>query len=168
MADNDVVTGVDELNKNLKEFRLSMDRNMANAIIKGGRLVQSRTIKRLTKSGGIGQWVKRYHKGQAPYDHVASVPGQAPNSDTGELVSGIQLEVKDGDVYVGVESAQDAKANALEKGKADGTLQPRPFLFPSFEESKPNIEKYILKAAEQAVEDGNKKVGKVLKASKNG
>ena len=146
------VEGLHELEANIKELRSNLGESLANALLQGGRVVQSATIKSIQKPQGAGKAVIRYHSGQAPYKHMASVEGQAPNTDTGELVRGIQLEVKEGSVFVGVESSQDLKAMALEFGKTDGTLKPRPFLFPAFERSKDRIRQLISSAVAKEVQ----------------
>lgn len=149
------VEGVEQLKANLAALSASLGPLVARAAFKGGRLVQSRVIKRIQKPQGVGQWVTRYQPGQAPYQHLASAPGQAPNSDTGELVRGIQVEVTRDDVTVGVESSQDDKAMALEFGTTDGRLLPRPFLFPSLEESRADIEKLISEAVAEQIKGAN-------------
>lgn len=146
------VEGVEQLQANIAALSASLGADVAKAVFKAGRLVQSKTIKRIQKPDGPGKQVIRNQPGQQPYTHMASLPGQAPNSDTGELVRGIQVEVKDGDVYVGVESGQDQKAMALEFGTTDGRLLPRPFLFPSLEESRADIEKLIGDAVVKQIE----------------
>lgn len=157
---NGEVQGVDELKKELAKLKIEFGNEIATALFKGGRIVQSATIKRIQKPEGMGIWTTRKHKGQAAYDHLASAPGQAPNSDTGELVRGIQVEAKDKDVYVGVEKSQDKKALALEFGSEDGTLKPRPFLNPSLEENRDRIRKLILEASAKAIENANRKARK--------
>lgn len=149
------VDGVEQLQANLAALSASLGPLVAKAAFKGGRLVQSRVIKRIQKPQGVGQWVTRYQPGQAPYQHLASAPGQAPNSDTGELVRGIQVEITGTDVTVGVESSQDEKAMALEFGNEKGTLLPRPFLFPSLEESRAEIEQLISDAVAAQVKGAN-------------
>lgn len=149
------VDGIAQLQANLAALSASLGPLVAKAAFKGGRLVQSRVIKRIQKPQGVGQWVTRYQPGQAPYQHLASAPGQAPNSDTGELVRGIQVEVTRGDVSVGVESSQDDKAMALEFGTTDGKLLPRPFLFPSLEESRDDITKLISDAVAKQIKGAN-------------
>lgn len=149
------VDGTEQLQANLQALSASLGPLVAKAAFKGGRLVQSRVIKRIQKPEGAGRTVTRYQPGQAPYTHLASLPGQAPNSDTGELVRGVQVEVRAGDVLVGVESSQDEKAMALEFGTTDGKLLPRPFLFPSLEESRQEIEQLISDAVAAQIKGAN-------------
>jgi hypothetical protein len=149
------VEGAEQLKANFAALAAQLGPVVARAAFKAGRLVQSRVIKRIQKPEGVGQWVTRHKPGQAPYQHMASAPGQAPNTDTGELVRGIQVEVRSGDVFVGVESSQDAKANALEFGTTDGKLLPRPFLFPTLEASRREIEQMLAEAVQQQIDGAN-------------
>ncbi len=82
---------------------------VAAAVYKGGRLVQSTVIKSI-KNQSVGETVTRIKPGQAPSDHVASKPGDAPNTDTGELIRGIQIEITGADIFVGVESSQERES----------------------------------------------------------
>lgn len=72
------------------------------------------------------------------------------------------MEIRNGEAYVGVESSQDKKALALEFGNEKGTLKPRPFLNPALEESRREIDKILLDAANKSIESGNKKVEKYI------
>lgn len=145
------VQGVEELQRNLAALKNNFTDNIAKALVKGGRLVQSATVKSIQKKEGSGRNVIRKHKGQKAYSHIASLEGQAPNSDTGELVRGIQMEVKEDDVFVGVEKSQDDKALGLEFGTADGRLKPRPFLHPALEKNRDKINKLVLDAIQKEV-----------------
>lgn len=146
------VTGDEALKLALLQFNKNFGKAVGTALIKGGRLVQSAAIKSIQQPQGFGVWVTRYHSGQKPYSHLASAPGQSPNTDTGELVRGIQMEILGDNVIVGVESSQDEKALALEFGNDDGTLLPRPFLYPALEASSKKIMEMVeaAKAAEIA------------------
>ena len=148
---NGEVQGVDELRANLAAMKIKFGNDIAGALVKGGRIVQSATIKSIQKREGAGRAVIRKHKGQKAYTHIASLEGQAPNSDTGELVRGIQMEVKEDDVFVGVEKSQDDKALGLEFGTTDGRLKPRPFLYPALEKNRDKINKLVFDAIRKEV-----------------
>ena len=150
------VEGAEALKLALAAFYKDVGKEVGKAIFKGGRLVQSTAIKSIQRPQGVGQWVTRYHAGQAPYEHLASAPGQAPNTDTGELVRGIQVEILGADVIVGVEASQDQKALALEFGNEDGTLAPRPFLFPALEQNREQIDTMIREAISAQIDEANR------------
>lgn len=160
MSKQAAVQGLAELRANLDKLSQDLGPHLAKAAFKGGRLVQSRVIKSI-KAQSQGEEVQRQHAGQAPYSHIASKPGDAPNTDTGELIRGIQVEATPAAVLVGVEASQDAKATALEFGTMDGRLAARPFLFPAFEASKPEIVAML----EQAIKDDINATGRAVSDS---
>lgn len=148
MSKQATVEGLAKMRRDTEALAAALGVNLAKATIKGGRLVQTNVIKAI-KAQSPGEAVTRYHPGQAPVDHVASKPGDAPNTDTGELIRGIQVEIAGRSVLVGVEASQDEKANALEFGTLDGTLAARPFLFPAFEAAKPQIAELMAQAVRE-------------------
>lgn len=149
------VEGAEELKAAFSALSNAIGATVAKEVLRAGRRVQNYAIRSVQRVSGQGKTVTRYHAGQAPYQHTASLPGQAPNTDTGELARGIQLEVVMGDVQVGVESSQDEKANALEFGTTDGKLAPRPLLFPALEATREENEKAITAAVLAEVNKAN-------------
>jgi hypothetical protein len=146
--------GLRDLQARMAQLQATLGPAVAAAAYKGGRLVQSTVIKSI-KTQSMGETVTRIKPGQAPYEHVASNPGDAPNTDTGELIRGIQIEVTGADVFVGVESSQDEKALALEFGKLDGSLEARPFLFPALEVNRKRIRDMVSDALAEQVAGAN-------------
>lgn len=166
MSKTATVQGLAELRSNLQKLAGDLGPSLAKAAYQGARLIQSSAIKAI-KTQSPGELVERNQPGQAPYDHIASKPGDAPNTDTGELIRGLQVEVSPGAVLVGVESSQDEKATALEFGTLDGTLAPRPFLMPALDANRPAIRDLMRDAIRADIEAGNKDtVDKVQKAVK--
>lgn len=157
-----VVKGLAELRANVDKLNGEIGPNLTRAAAKGARLVQSRVIKSI-KAQSPGEEVERQHPGQQPYQHIASRPGDAPNTDTGELIRGIQVEIMPGSVRVGVEQSQDLKATALEFGTLDGSLAARPFLFPAFEASKPEIVALLKQAIKDDITQGGRDVGESIR-----
>lgn len=155
MSKQATVQGLAELRANVDKLAAQIGPHLTKAAYKGARIVQTRVIKSI-KSQSQGEEVERRHPGQKPYSHIASKPGDAPNTDTGELIRGIQVEVTPKAVLVGVEASQDAKATALEFGTMDGRLAARPFLFPAFEASKPEIVALL----KQAIQDDINQTGR--------
>lgn len=146
--------GLKDLQARMAMLSATLGPAVAAAVYKGGRLVQSTVIKSI-KNQSTGDTVTRSKPGQAPYDHVASKPGDAPNTDTGELIRGIQIEITGADVFVGVESSQDEKALALEFGTLDGSLEARPFLFPALEVNRKRIRDMVSDALAEQVAGAN-------------
>lgn len=167
MSKQATVEGLAKMRQNVAALSAELGPHLTKAAVKGARLVQSRVIKSI-KTQSPGELVERSQPGQAPYDHIASKPGDAPNTDTGELIRGIQVEITPSAVFVGVEASQDVKASALEFGTMDGRLAARPFLFPAFEQSKPEIVQFFRDAIkadiEQTGRDVTASVQKAVKA----
>ena len=81
------------------------------------------------------------HRGRELGDdkvHQASAPGEAPANDTGALASGINVEME-GDLTAAIIVPAEQGA-ALEFGRIDGTIAPRPFLGPALEAARPGFE----------------------------
>jgi hypothetical protein len=149
------VEGLAKLRQNVAALSDDIGPHLTKAAIRGARLVQSKVIASI-KRQSQGELVTRQHPGQAEYEHIASRPGDAPNTDTGELIRGIQIEIRPDAVFVGVEASQDRKAIGLEFGTDDGRLQARPFLFPAFEAAKPEIVEML----KQAIKDDITQTGR--------
>lgn len=160
MSKDATVAGLAEMRKSVAALSADIGPHLTKAAIKGARIVQTAVIKSI-KTQSKGETVTRQHAGQAEYDQVASKPGDAPNTDTGELIRGIQIEIRPDAVFVGVEASQDQKALGLEFGTLDGRLAARPFLFPAFEASKPEI----VALFKQAIKDDIAQTGRDVSKS---
>lgn len=158
MSKQATVQGLAQLRANVDKLSAQIGPHLTKAAIKGARLVQTRVIMSI-KAQSQGEEVERHHAGQAPYSHIASKPGDAPNTDTGELIRGVQVEVTADAVFVGVEASQDKKALALEFGREDGSMAARPFLFPAFEASKPEIVALLKQAIKDDITQTGRDVG---------
>ena len=102
-------------------------------IVKGGaQLIRGEAIKSIQTGAKSGVVYQMYNPRR---EHRASAPGQAPASDTGNLVSKIVVRQKGVNV-TNVESNANYSA-FLEYGTSK--MQPRPFMLPAFEKSKKPI-----------------------------
>ena len=102
-------------------------------IVKGGaQLIRGEAIKSIQTGAKSGVVYQMYNPRR---QHRASAPGQAPASDTGNLVSKIIVKQKDANV-TNVESNANYSAY-LEYGTSK--MEPRPFMLPAFEKSKKPI-----------------------------
>lgn len=127
------VSSLSKWKKNLKRVEEATRKNQRRAILTGAYMIHKDAIESIKKGPKSGRTYARGNK-----DHVASAPGEAPATDTGELVSKIVVRVVDGGDIVDV--ASRAKYSfALELGTADGRIKPRPFLFPAFQKNIPKI-----------------------------
>ena len=102
-------------------------------IVKGGaQLIRGEAIKSIQTGAKSGVMYQMYNPRR---EHRASAPGQAPASDTGNLVSKIIVKQKSQDV-TSVESNANYSA-FLEYGTSK--MEARPFMLPAFEKSKKPI-----------------------------
>jgi HK97 gp10 family phage protein len=98
----------------------------------GGQLIRAEAIKSIQTGAKSGVMYQMYNPRR---EHRASAPGQAPASDTGNLVSKIIVKQKTRNI-TNVESNANYSA-FLEYGTSK--MQPRPFMLPAFEKSKKPI-----------------------------
>tara|TARA_R110002096_G_scaffold196337_1_gene379056 strand:- start:454 stop:936 length:483 start_codon:yes stop_codon:yes gene_type:complete len=117
------ITGEAELMKALKGFAFNLDEAVDDAIRVTAIKVQQTAIKEI-RDPSVGTYVTRYTEGGAPYSHVSSKPGDAPNSDTGRLIGSISVDHHKGDkvAFVGTN---------LDYGFFLETVYNRPFLQPA-------------------------------------
>lgn len=127
------VSSLSKWKSNLDKYSKTMRANQRKAIFVGAYAIHKDAIDSIKKGPKSGRTYARGGK-----THQASAPGEAPATDTGELISKIVVRVhNDGDI---VDVASRAKYSfALELGTADGKIAPRPFLFPAFQKNIPKI-----------------------------
>jgi HK97 gp10 family phage protein len=127
------IEGLNALNATLAKLAKDAGRFSMSAYIAGGKLVET-DAKKSIQSKSPGQMVTRYREGGASYDHLASSEGNAPNTDTGRLVSSINTEPTKDAVFVGT---------SLEYGKflefGTSVMGERPWLIPALNKNKQTI-----------------------------
>ena len=129
------VEGTAEVQRNLTSLSGKYGQAIADAAFAGGQLVRSTAI-RLIQSTSDGGQVTRSRLGGGQYDHTTSAEGEAPNTDTGRLVSSIQVDVTPNEVFVG---STLEYAGFLEFGTT--RMAERPWLNPALESNRRNIER---------------------------
>ena len=128
------VVGLDELGRTLRQLEKNVGKLSKSALIAGGLLVET-DAKRSIQETSTGHIVTRYREGGwGSYQHLASGEGQAPNTDTGRLVSSINTEPTKDAVFVGT-SLQYGKF--LEFGTKN--MKERPWLIPALKKNEHNI-----------------------------
>ena len=119
-------------------------------IVKGGaQLIRGEAIKSIQTGAKSGVMYQMYNPRR---EHRASAPGQAPASDTGNLVSKIIVKQKSKNI-TNVESNADYSAY-LEYGTSK--MQPRPFMLPAFEKSKKPILNAVFNRVKRKIEEYTK------------
>ena len=119
-------------------------------IVKGGaQLIRGEAIKSIQTGAKSGVMYQKYNPRR---EHRASAPGEAPASDTGNLVSKIIVKQKTKNI-TNVESNADYSA-FLEYGTSK--MEPRPFMLPAFEKSKKPIINAVFKRVKNKIEEYTK------------
>ena len=142
--------------KNLKKVlsqlnRLQKDMEVPfQEIVKGGgQLIRGEAIKSIQTGSKSGVMYQMYNPRR---EHRASAPGQAPASDTGNLVSKIIVKQKTKNI-TNVESNANYSAY-LEYGTSK--MEARPFMLPAFEKSKKPIINAVFKRVKNKIEEYTK------------
>ena len=142
--------------KNLKKVlsqlnRLQKDMEVPfQEIVKGGgQLIRGEAIKSIQTGSKSGVMYQMYNPRR---EHRASAPGEAPASDTGNLVSKIIVKQKSKDI-TSVESNADYSAY-LEYGTSK--MEARPFMLPAFEKSKKPIINAVFNRVKRKIEEYTK------------
>lgn len=139
------VQGTEELKRNFAALSKKFSEEVARTIVTSGQIVRTDAIKSI-QTVSPGAAVTRYRLGGGKVDHIASRPGDAPNTDTGRLVQSVQVEVRADDVYVGTGLNY---APYLEFGTSN--MQARPWLFPALERNREKITGMIRKAMQRVI-----------------
>ena len=126
------VTNLKKVLSQLNKLEKDMELPFQEIVKGGGQLIRGEAIKSIQTGAKSGVMYQMYNPRR---EHRASAPGQAPASDTGNLVSKIIVKQKSANV-TNVESNANYSA-FLEYGTSK--MQPRPFMLPAFEKSKKPI-----------------------------
>lgn len=144
------VEGLAELNANIAKIDDNVQAAAFNALIACGALIEG-SAKKLIQTVSQGKQVMRHRgKGTKSKRHVASKPGDAPNTDTGALVRSVVTEPVPAQQAVYVGSAL-FYAPHLEFGTKDGKLQARPFLGPAYHARRQDVLTLVSKAVKGAI-----------------
>ena len=137
-------TNLKKVMSQLKRLGKDMEQPFQEVVKGGGQLIRGEAIKSIQSGAKSGVMYQMYNPRR---EHRASAPGQAPASDTGNLVSKIIVRQKSQDV-TSVESNANYSA-FLEYGTSK--MQPRPFMLPAFEKSKKPIINAVLNRVKQKI-----------------
>lgn len=143
------MSGIDLKISNLQSFNRKMEKVLDKGVRKEAikRMERATSIVRGTAINDIQRGVKSgetYEKYRPRRTHIASAPGQAPATDTGQLVSSISTRVKTAGRKVIGEIVADAPyAEALEFGTRN--MMARPFMQPALQKNTRKIKKIFSK-----------------------
>ena len=137
------VTGAQELKAKMLKLGSQMEQAAEEGVFITAQDVRTYAIKSI-QDQSPGQVVTRSRQGGGTYPHVAAAEGQAPNTDTGRLVSSIATE-KLGNANYEVGTGL-SYGEFLEMGTVN--MRPRPWLIPALNANSDNLLKNIEKAAD--------------------
>jgi HK97 gp10 family phage protein len=145
MQINITVSGLEKALEVLRKAETELQEPIKDTLKGGAQLIRGEAIKSIQSGSKTGRTYKRYNPTRT---HKASAPGEAPASDTGNLVSNIMVEDK-GDSIEVQSNAEYSKF--LEYGTSK--MEARPFLFPAYEMSREKIVQAIFKKVSQTIQD---------------
>lgn len=146
------VTGMESLNRNIDRIKKSVGVDVFKALVVGANLVRTTAIKSI-QTVSSGRTVQRTRAGGGTYLHVVSRPNDPPNTDTGRLVSSINVEIDGESAFVG---SSLEYAGKLEFGDKGSNLEKRPWLNPALESNRTEINRRIADAAKKGVRRGGR------------
>lgn len=130
------ITGAKVLLNGIKKFGGDADKAEKRAVYLTANEIKNTAVDSILAQSA-GETVKRQkQKGSGTYNHVASKPGDAPNSDTGNLVKSISIEPTKPakTMYVGANSDYASHLEFGTRKKTGGTLmEARPFMQPAID-----------------------------------
>ncbi len=143
------VSNIKKALKQLKTLQKDLEPDFQEIVKGGAQLIRGEAIKSIQSGAKSGIVYEKYNPRRT---HRASAPGEAPASDTGNLVSKIIIR-QDGKDKTNVESNAHYSAY-LEYGTSK--MEPRPFMFPAFEKSRQPIEQAVFKRVVKKIEEMTK------------
>ena len=139
---------VKNLNVALKKFdslKKDLETPFREVIAGGAQLIRGQAIRSIQTGPKSGRIYEKYNPRRT---HRASAPGQAPASDTGNLVSQIRVREENKDL-IKVES-NALYSSFLEFGTSK--MLARPFLFPATESSRQKIIQAVFNKVKQEIQ----------------
>ena len=143
------VTNLKKVLSQLENLDKQLEPEFQEIVKGGGQLIRGEAIKSIQTGAKSGVMYQKYNPRR---EHRASAPGQAPASDTGNLVSKITVKQKSLNV-VHVESNADY-SSFLEYGTSK--MEARPFMLPAFEKSKKPILNAVFNRVKKKIEEFTK------------
>ena len=139
---------VKNINEALKKFdtlKKDLETPFREVIAGGAQLIRGEAIRSIQNGPKSGRIYEKYNPRRT---HRSSAPGQAPASDTGNLVSQIRVREENKDL-IKVES-NALYSSFLEFGTSK--MLARPFLFPATERSRPKIIQAVFNRIKQEIQ----------------
>jgi HK97 gp10 family phage protein len=146
------IEGLDEVLAGLEKMGSVGKREARRAVYATAEEVRNDALKSISREQSIGRTYTKIGKNGRPKKHIASAPGDAPNTDDGELVRSIKLDTVP-------MQASAAVGTPLPKGAwlEFGTryMEPRPWLIPALRGREAFLVDELEKALAKAIEASN-------------
>ena len=139
------VKGLKQALSALRRLEKNMEQPFREVVMGGAQLIRGEAIKSIQTGAKSGRIYEKYNPRRT---HRASAPGQAPASDTGNLVRNIAVKMESRDQVAVVSSAPYSQF--LEFGTSK--MLPRPFLFPATEKSRPKIAQAVFNRVKKEIQ----------------
>ena len=133
----------------LKQLNKQLEPDFQEIVKGGGQLIRGEAVKSIQQGSKSGVVYEKYNPRRS---HRASAPGEAPASDTGNLVSKIIVKQKTKNITNVLSNANYSAF--LEYGTSK--MQPRPFMLPAFEKSKKPIINAVFNRVKKKIEEYTK------------
>lgn len=146
------IRGRASLNRKLGQIRKRTRQAVFRVLQQGGQLIADDAARRVIDGPKTG--VERPSKWRKGAKHKASAPGESPASDSGRLAQSLTWVGNETTLTVDVGTATPY-AVPLELGTEDGTIAPRPFLGPAFDEMRPRIHAALTVAVRRSLKEGS-------------
>ena len=136
------IEGLDELNKTLSELSDKFEQEAGKLVNRTAQNIRTNAIN-LIRTPSMGDAYEKYNPRRT---HIASKAGDAPNTDTGRLMSSLNV-TRSGSATAEV-VANVEYAAWLELGTTK--MKARPFMTPALEQERPNYERGLRELAKRA------------------
>lgn len=137
-----MIEGISQISEALKDFGKSADKAIDNTVFAVAHLIRGDAIKSIN-TVTEGNTSRRSRQGGGTYLHTAGKKGEAPNTDTGDLVASIAVEHErgSGEAFVGTN---------LDYGRILEEIG-WPWLYPAQEMNRANFRKILVKNLEEEI-----------------
>jgi len=126
------VTNINKVLASFQKLNVTMLPDLQEVIKGGAQTIRTEAVNLIQKGAKSGKVYRKYNPTR---EHVSSAPGQAPASDTGNLVRNIKVVQVNQDVTQVTSEAKYSKE--LEYGTSK--MRARPFMFPAYKMSQDKI-----------------------------
>src|SRR5690554_2904307 len=138
------IEGMEDLNQSLARISSKFESEATALVNRTAQNIRSTAVQSIVREPSSGNTYEKYNPRRT---HVASAPGQPPNTDTGRLAGSIRA-VESGAPTAYVDALADYAVH-LEFGTRN--MEARPFMTPAVEQERPKYERGLRELTRRAV-----------------